>query len=127
MAETGKRAVELLTVDGTVQGKLQAPLPVDLILMDMQMPEMDGYDASRMLRQKGCNVPILALTAHAMASDQDRCLEAGCVLKLTKPIERNHLLQACEEWGRRNVENATPTLMLDAGVIDAPSSVNAWE
>jgi len=101
LVDTGKHAVEALTVDGSLNAALIDPLPVDLILMDMQMPVMDGYDATRLLTSKGCSVPILALTAHAMASDQDKCLEAGCALKLTKPIDRAVLLDACECWAKR--------------------------
>ncbi len=108
LVETGKQAVEFLTTNGETTGVLLDPLPVDLILMDMQMPVMDGYEATRMLKSKGCRIPILALTAHAMASDNDKCLEAGCNMKLTKPIDRQQLIEACEMWGRRRERTSTP-------------------
>jgi CheY-like chemotaxis protein/anti-sigma regulatory factor (Ser/Thr protein kinase) len=92
VADNGRIALEQLE---TAQAAGQ---PFDLLLTDMQMPELDGYTLARTLRERGSTIAIVALTAHAMAEDRQRCLDAGCDDYATKPIDRNELLQACARW-----------------------------
>lgn len=76
-------------VEGYVQALSQMP---DVVLMDIQMPRMDGHAATKKLRQSGFARPIIALTAHAMREERDKCFESGCTDYLTKPIRREKLL-----------------------------------
>ena len=64
----------------------------DLVLMDMQMPVMDGYTAARRLRERGFTVPIVALTGNAMKGDEEKCIEAGCSSFLSKPVNLDKLM-----------------------------------
>jgi CheY-like chemotaxis protein/HPt (histidine-containing phosphotransfer) domain-containing protein len=86
----------------------------DLVLMDCQLPEMDGYEATRQIRQKDTavrnhEIPIIAMTAHAMAGDREKCLAAGMNDYLSKPVRPGLLEQAIEKWtGGYTVESVVP-------------------
>ena len=62
------------------------------------MPEMDGYSLARELRSRGSRLAVVALTAHAMAEDRQRCRDAGCDDYASKPIDRTALLEVCARW-----------------------------
>ena len=83
-----------MAVDGRIGVEMGRSGKYDLILMDMSLPEIDGWEATRQLRAapETRTVPIIALTAHAMAGDRDKALEAGCNDYDTKPIELERLL-----------------------------------
>ena len=112
-----------MSVKCAENGKIGAEMALsesfDVVLMDMQMPVMDGYTAARLLREKGYDVPIIALTAHAMSGDREKCLKAGCSDFLTKPISPDRLLTSMSQW----LPQATSTVSEDVAetiVFDTP-------
>jgi signal transduction histidine kinase len=90
LAETGIEGVDLALTHSP-----------DIVLMDIQMPGLDGYQATQLLRAEGFTQPILALTAHAMQEEKDKSIQAGCNDHLTKPIHRTHLVNKIIEHLKR--------------------------
>jgi CheY-like chemotaxis protein len=104
LSKLGHRAE--VVVDGFEAVKKATAGDYDLVLMDCEMPGMDGYEATRLIRQarRDC-LPIIALTAHAMAGDRDRCLAAGMDDFISKPIDMQHLARLLARWGPRQNPN----------------------
>jgi CheY-like chemotaxis protein len=90
VAGTGREAVDLVSRE-----------TFDVVLMDVQMPEMDGFEAARAIRaseaESGKHLPIVAMTAHAMKGDRERCLDAGMDNYVAKPVQAAALLAAINE------------------------------
>jgi CheY-like chemotaxis protein len=91
IVENGQLALDAVT---------QSPSSFDVVLMDMQMPVMDGYTAARVIRDRGLRVPVVALTAHAMSDEVERCLAAGCVAYASKPLDKPKLIALILEHAR---------------------------
>jgi two-component system sensor histidine kinase/response regulator len=91
LAGNGRDAVRMIEKGG-----------YDLVFMDCQMPEMDGYEASAIIRQRekesGQHLPIIAMTAHTMTGDRDKCMEAGMDDYISKPIRKEDILQVISKW-----------------------------
>ncbi|MCG8334368.1 MAG: response regulator, partial [Proteobacteria bacterium] len=98
IANNGREALDILKVKD-----------YDLVLMDCQMPEMDGFEATAAIRsweeKTGAHIPVIAMTANAMQGDREKCLDAGMDDYVSKPIDRNKLVMAIEN---QLVKNQTP-------------------
>jgi CheY-like chemotaxis protein len=92
-AENGRAGIETLKIHPDI----------DLVLMDIMMPEMDGYETIRGVRriEKFKDLPIIALTARAMKADRDKCIEAGASDYIAKPLDMDQLLSMLRVWLRR--------------------------
>jgi CheY-like chemotaxis protein len=98
-----------VTVTATGRGALERIREenFDVVLMDVQMPDMDGLEATALIREwektRGCRTPIIALTAHSMKGDRERCLAAGMDNYVTKPFDVARLLEVVEATARLRV------------------------
>jgi CheY-like chemotaxis protein len=92
-AENGQTAIDLLA---------RTP-DVDIVLMDIMMPDMDGYETLRMIRKDSRfrSLPMIAVTAKAMKGDREKCLEAGAWDYLSKPVDSEHMLSVLRAWLHR--------------------------
>ena len=129
VAEDGRTACELAE-----QSQAETK-PYDLILMDIQMPRMNGYEATQRLRGQGWRGPIVALTAHALLGDREKCLEAGCDDYVAKPVATAGLQRILSQYlgpagaaeadaGGTSPAARQPATLLDAGILD-PGTVTA--
>ncbi|HWC90951.1 MAG TPA: ATP-binding protein [Pirellulales bacterium] len=113
-AENGQQAVDMVLAES-----------FDLILMDMQMPVMDGYTAVQQIRARGLQVPIIALTANAMKGDEEKCRQAGCSGYVSKPITQKQLLAAVAEAlglaGKQPSGRPTPSLAAQSPATQTPA------
>jgi len=106
IADNGAAGLAALCEGADPEGALLSPPPFDLVLTDMQMPIMDGYTAVAAYRRKGGRLPVIALTAHAMRGDHDKCLAAGCDDYASKPVDRVALVALCSTWLEREAAAA---------------------
>ncbi|MFM2124380.1 MAG: hypothetical protein RL328_831 [Acidobacteriota bacterium] len=100
VANNGQEALEILE---------QAPTPYDVVLMDVQMPVLDGLETTRAIRRDGrwAELPIIAMTAHAMTGDKERCLKAGMDAYLSKPLKAATLIPTIEQYLRTDAPKRT--------------------
>lgn len=113
----------LVAIDGETGVEMARTLSPDLILMDMSLPGLDGWEATRLLKAdpKFAKTPIIGLSAHAMSSDREKAINAGCDDYDTKPVELNRLLGKVEKW-LSTVPSAAPAAPSApaAPVVSAP-------
>ena len=146
VVENGRLAVDAAITSQDVESETDSVWPFDVILMDMQMPVMDGYQATGLLRQRGYNGPIIALTAHAMADDRQKCPRRRvrrlcqqahqsqkahrdhCIMRRCVSADRGPLLSSC----RTSLNYAGSRIGLPTGTflkscVLSKAHVGAWQ
>jgi two-component system CheB/CheR fusion protein len=108
IAEAGGSVTSFDSGEAALHAVGQSPDDFDVILMDIQMPRLDGYETTRRLRDLGVTNPIVAVTAGAMAGDEAKCHAAGCSDYVSKPIDRAKLLEIIARVARRRQAVAGP-------------------
>jgi CheY-like chemotaxis protein len=107
---------------GIAMALAQSP---DLIVMDMSLPELDGWEATRRLKANPAtrDIPIVALTAHAMASDRKKAMDAGCDDYHTKPVDFESLVRSLEAFLEARKSLALPRSIVPAGLGGNPAAI----
>ena len=113
LAENGQQALDYLENTDSIA--------IDIVIMDVQMPGMDGYEATRRIHSIAPSLPVIGLTAHAMREERERCVEAGMVAHLTKPIDANHLVTIMEQQLPSTSRKASPVTPRVAPIKQLPA------
>jgi len=134
VADDGEENRQLITViltragvqvknadNGEVAVRMATSQPFDLILMDMQMPVLDGYAATTRLRQQGLTIPIVALTANAMKGDEEKCRAAGCSAFVAKPVDIDELMRCLAEQLQGSVRASQETGQVGRSLLSSES------
>jgi two-component system, sensor histidine kinase and response regulator len=107
LADNGRKALEALESQ-----------PVDLLFMDVQMPEMNGYDATREIRRLGYSIPIVAVTANALKGEREKCLDAGMNDFLTKPFKSADILPVLQRWLKPAASGEVPEALEEVAEVE---------
>jgi CheY-like chemotaxis protein/HPt (histidine-containing phosphotransfer) domain-containing protein len=114
-----------VAANGLEAVKMVAMLPYDVVFMDCQMPELDGYEATKRIRESetsAARLPIVAMTAHAMQGDRQRCLDSGMDDYISKPVVPDALYAALMRWAPSRLDGALDAATTDESAVDPPDA-----